>query len=766
MKALRLAWIVKLRQRSIHVLPFPLVFSFVFAIAKVKYLTLALEYPSLLTLAAMFCAEIPALCLLFILALCAALPRRFSLRVLVSSIYLFCCVLYCLDCSFTLFFADRLLWENLIKYLPEVGKLSDYLGWLSGSILILAIFCFFMPLRLPGRAVGKLSLAPAIMVLLYGLTLSTQYPAQLAKYEVSLIELISSQSKRTPPEYLYSAQELASFAGSSKYREPYAAISRGTNLILVIVESLSASDSKRTSGLNDLLPEFDEISKDGTLFTNFFGNYYDSEGGVISTLTGAAPIPYPGSSGDLYESFSYRATVAKHFNKMGYQTSFLTGAELNFLDQEEFLNRSGFQSVEGIDQVAAFSDLPRYTFDAISDEALYTEALRRVNFFAKINKPLFLTLVTTSSHIPYIDPLGREDTEENVFQFVSSQIARLHRDLRQHGFYENGILLVTGDHRKMTPISEREVERYGDSAKARIPLLLLGKGVEAGKIDPRFFQQSDLLPMLDIAINTSDELSPHPVWVERYSHYFSSNENNGDLEVFNEASLGMRGYKLHAFANSVEWVTAPPLNAIAITQTIHAQRAAFQMHRGNFRGNCIPTEFKFQQRSATPGMFLTFHNSTDLNSLNPIDSSSLLTSRTVDRFLDVAYPEYFGLGFSENYALDFSGFIKIEREGTYAFQVSSDDGVCMTIGGKVVISDNRGKAYSPSVGTIELSAGFHPLNLRYFQSSGYAGLKVEWQPPGGSDVQWQKIPGSILFQPNSILTKAQLSPTSADNSKS
>ena len=109
----------------------------------------------------------------------------------------------------------------------------------------------------------------------------------------------------------------------------------------------------------------------------------------------------------------------------------------------------------------------------------------------------------------------------------------------------------------MEPVRERERERFGDSAKARIPLLILGQEVPKGVLDDRLFQQADLLRMLDRALTPGASLSPFAMWVERYVFVYGVASNASTLQMFEATDMGRRGYRLNLRGAEIEWVDRP-----------------------------------------------------------------------------------------------------------------------------------------------------------------------------------------------------------------
>ena len=256
------------------------------------------------------------------------------------------------------------------------------------------------------------------------------------------------------------------------------------NVILVFYESASAVDSKRTGGLFDKFPRTDEISKWWTLFTNMFANGATSEMGHIATLLGVEPVFLGTSLDSWYERFSGVVDgLWTFFKKLGYATHFVSTASLDFLNQRSFLKRVWFDHL----WEDGYEKWKKYTFNAAPDLALYEKVLEVVK---SQTSPYFISLQTISSHTPYSSPYG--NTEEAAFRYMDQSFAKFYIKLRKLGFFENWILLVVGDHRKMMPLGGDEYRKWGPSAEARIVSFMIGSGVEAGKVDDTLYQQTDI----------------------------------------------------------------------------------------------------------------------------------------------------------------------------------------------------------------------------------------------------------------------------------
>lgn len=108
----------------------------------------------------------------------------------------------------------------------------------------------------------------------------------------------------------------------------------------------------------------------------------------------------------------------------------------------------------------------------------------------------FLTLETVSSHQPFYDPVSGRISTEGTFRYTDAALGRFLDRLQATGFLKDGLLIVTSDHRAMTPATAQERAHMGPRRLSRIPLLL-DKGVPVGKEEQTLTRsQQDLPPSL------------------------------------------------------------------------------------------------------------------------------------------------------------------------------------------------------------------------------------------------------------------------------
>jgi hypothetical protein len=88
----------------------------------------------------------------------------------------------------------------------------------------------------------------------------------------------------------------------------------------------------------------------------------------------------------------------------------------------------------------------------------------------------------------------------------------------------------------------------------------------------------------------------------------------------------------------------------------------------------------------------------------------------------------------EGVQADIAGFIKLDAPGKWIFEVMSNDGVRVTLGGKKILEDDfvhSDRMSKPA--TVEVKEpGWYPLHVLYFQRKGTYALELHWTKPDGT----------------------------------
>ncbi len=108
-----------------------------------------------------------------------------------------------------------------------------------------------------------------------------------------------------------------------------------------------------------------------------------------------------------------------------------------------------------------------------------------------------------------------------------------------------------------------------------------------------------------------------------------------------------------------------------------------------------------------------------------------------------------------NFALRFTGGIEIAEAGRYRFLTGSDDSSWLTIDGEEVVRNEGLAPHRRRDGSIELTAGWHDIEVLYTEAGGGESLEVLWQPPGAK--QPKVVPPEVLSARSAALVPPDIS---------
>jgi hypothetical protein len=89
----------------------------------------------------------------------------------------------------------------------------------------------------------------------------------------------------------------------------------------------------------------------------------------------------------------------------------------------------------------------------------------------------------------------------------------------------------------------------------------------------------------------------------------------------------------------------------------------------------------------------------------------------------------------------------VARSGNYRFLTTSDDGSWIYIDNQLVVDNGGRHGAHYAEGQIELSEGWHDIEVRYFNADGSKGIHMIWAPPGEPPII---VPSAVLYPPTSL----------------
>ncbi len=294
---------------------------------------------------------------------------------------------------------------------------------------------------------------------------------------------------------------------SAKNHDPLARMiahqgsARPYNVMLVTVESLSASFLGSFGNDKNLTPFLDDLAKQSLLFTNMYATGTRTVYG-LSALTLSIP-PLPGNSivrrPHNEGMFSLGGVLARE----GYENKFIYGGYGYFDNMNYFFAHNGYQIVDR----ASFSGAETTFSNAwgVADEDLYNKAIAEADKSAAKGKPFFQMLMTTSNHRPFTYPDGRIDIPSpgrraGAVKYTDYALGQLIAQAKKHAWFDNTIFVIVADH---TASSAGKEELEPD--KYHIPMLVYAPGIiKPARID-QAVSQIDVAPTILGLLNLSYE---------------------------------------------------------------------------------------------------------------------------------------------------------------------------------------------------------------------------------------------------------------------
>ena len=169
------------------------------------------------------------------------------------------------------------------------------------------------------------------------------------------------------------------------------------NVVLVVMESMSADFMDAFGNHENLTPELDALSKKGIFFSDLYATGTRTVRG-LEAITLSVP-PTPGQSiirrpdnGNLY-------SLGYIFQDRGYDTAFIYGGHGYFDNMNEFFSHNGFRIVDKND--FGKGEITFSNVWGVADEDLYNQVMKQADHAYQKKQPFMYEVMTTSNHRPY-----------------------------------------------------------------------------------------------------------------------------------------------------------------------------------------------------------------------------------------------------------------------------------------------------------------------------------------------------------------------------
>ena len=219
------------------------------------------------------------------------------------------------------------------------------------------------------------------------------------------------------------------------------------NVVLISVESLSASYMKAFGNTDNITPELDSLAA----YSMFFNQMYASGTRTVRGLEALSLSipPLPGESIIKRPGNEHLFSLGSVFKNKGYTTQFIYGGYSYFDNMKYFFGNNGYDVIDrtAIDK----KDMHYANIWGVADEDLFTLALKTFDSNYLKGKPFFSHIMTVSNHRPYTYPEGRIDIpsgtgRHGAVKYTDYAIGRFIKEASQKPWFGKTIFIIVADH--------------------------------------------------------------------------------------------------------------------------------------------------------------------------------------------------------------------------------------------------------------------------------------------------------------------------------
>jgi phosphoglycerol transferase MdoB-like AlkP superfamily enzyme len=222
---------------------------------------------------------------------------------------------------------------------------------------------------------------------------------------------------------------------------------RSLNVVLVSVESLSASFLGAFGGADQLTPNLDRLAGESLLFTRLYATGTRTVRG-LEALALSVP-PTPGHAIVKRPDNHGLATLGSVLAGHGYEPIYLYGGYGYFDNMNAFFGGNGYTVV---DRTALRADQIHFeNIWGVADEDLFALALREIDDRHARGQRFFAHVMTTSNHRPFTYPEGRIDipsraSREGGVKYTDWAIGRFVEQASKRPWFADTLFVFVADH--------------------------------------------------------------------------------------------------------------------------------------------------------------------------------------------------------------------------------------------------------------------------------------------------------------------------------
>lgn len=325
------------------------------------------------------------------------------------------------------------------------------------------------------------------------------------------------------------------------------------NLIYIYMESMETTYASTDAGgaqTTNYIPNLTELAQNNISFSNStqLGGWHAASGttwtmGGLFATTSGIPFSFPVGHNRMAEHQYFAlgcTTLGDILEENGYHSMFLCGSEAAFAGRDKYYLQHGNFDISDLITARAEGYVPPDYDDGwwgYEDYILYGIAKDKLLQLAQSDEPFNFTMLTVDTHYPGGHPCplcqaSHGSLAANIVSCADRQIAEFIEWCTQQDFYEDTIIVITGDHPRMDTdlvpgVSYYDRTVYNCFINCPVP--------DGARLTNREFTAMDIFPTVLSALGFDYEGDQLGLGVDLFSDASTLSEQMGyeafDLEI-------------------------------------------------------------------------------------------------------------------------------------------------------------------------------------------------------------------------------------------
>jgi phosphoglycerol transferase MdoB-like AlkP superfamily enzyme len=332
---------------------------------------------------------------------------------------------------------------------------------------------------------------------------------------------------------------------------------RRLNVILVLMESMSAAKMGRYGNPDHLTPVLDSLAQISYCFDNLYSDGIHTYNGIYATLFSYPVLldRHPMKGTPIPDMDGFAAALAEQ----GYTTIFFTTHD------DQFDNMAGFLRANGFHHLFGQKDYPSERILStlgVADDYLFEFAVEKINAIRRDDVPFFAALLTASDHDPIVIPSDipfqprHSEAKRKVVEYADWSIGKFLQLASRQSWYDSTLFVFVADHGAALGNSSYEIPLD----YVHIPLIIFAPKILQPAVFDRIGGQVDIYPTVMGLLNMSyinNTLGVDLLKERRRFIEFSADRKVGCVDaeyfwIYDEGREALYHYRPRASVNELE----------------------------------------------------------------------------------------------------------------------------------------------------------------------------------------------------------------------